>query len=59
MSFESWVDFLAMGGYAAYVFGAYGLTVAVGVGLVAQVWVRKRRWEQDLRVQLRAQEKQP
>jgi len=59
MSFESWGDFVAMGGYAAYVFGAYGLTVAVGVGLVVQVGVRKRRWEQDLRVQLRAQEKQP
>jgi heme exporter protein CcmD len=59
MSFESWGDFVAMGGYAAYVFGAYGLTVAVGVGLVAQVWVRKRRWEQGLRAQLRAQEKQP
>jgi heme exporter protein D len=59
MSFESWGDFVAMGGYAAYVFGAYGLTVAVGVGLVAQVWVRKRRWERDLRAQLRAQEKQP
>ena len=59
MSFESWGDFVAMGGYAAYVFGAYGLTVAVGVGLVAQGLVRKRRWEQDLRVQLRAQEKQP
>ena len=58
MSFESWGDFVAMGGYAAYVFGAYGLTVAVGVGLVAQVWVGKRRWEQDLRAQLRAQEKQ-
>ena len=59
MSFESWGDFVAMGGYAAYVFGAYGLTVAVGVGLVVQVEDRKRRWEQDLRVQLRAQEKQP
>ena len=29
-------DFLAMGGYAAYVWPAYGLTAAVMLGVVAQ-----------------------
>ncbi|MGB1423188.1 MAG: heme exporter protein CcmD [Pseudomonadales bacterium] len=34
MSFESLERFLEMGGYAMYVFGSYGITAIVMVGLV-------------------------
>jgi heme exporter protein D len=39
-------EFLAMGGYAAYVWTAYGLTAAV-IGLNA--WLAQRRYRQALR----------
>ena len=38
-------EFLAMGGYAPYVWGAYGLTVAVLLGNAIVVW----RWLRRLR----------
>jgi heme exporter protein D len=38
-------EFLAMGGYAAYVWTAYGLTAAV-IGLNA--WLAQRRYRQAL-----------
>lgn len=43
---ESLSDFLAMGGYAAYVWPAIGLTLAVLVGFAVTSWrslVRTRR----------------
>lgn len=39
-------EFLAMGGYAAYVWTAYGLT-AIVMGL--NVWLAQRRYRQALR----------
>lgn len=39
-------EFLAMGGYAAYVWTAYGITVAV-IGI--NVWLARRRYRQALR----------
>jgi len=46
MSFESWAEFAAMGGYAPYVFGAYGITIAVGLGLVIHSLMQQSRWRQ-------------
>jgi len=41
MVWGSWDNFWAMGGYAPFVWGAYGVTVAV---LAVEVWlVRMRR----------------
>lgn len=36
-------DFLAMGGYGPYVWSAYGITLAVMVGLFWQSWQRARK----------------
>ena len=35
-------EFLAMGGYAPYVWGAYGLTAAVAIALVAVSLAQRR-----------------
>ena len=35
---QSLSEFLGMGGYAAYVWSAYGLTAAVLIGLMAVTW---------------------
>ena len=35
-------EFLAMGGYAPYVWGAYGLTAAVAIALVAVSLTQRR-----------------
>ena len=43
MSFESIGDFLRMGGYAGYVWSAYGITVVVLVTNVVQAWLMKRK----------------
>jgi heme exporter protein D len=40
MSFGSWSEFWAMGGYAFYVWGAYGVTAAA---IAAEVWALARR----------------
>jgi heme exporter protein D len=45
--------FLAMGGYAAYVWPAFGFTVTVMVGLFAQSWRAARSAEREL-AELRA-----
>jgi heme exporter protein D len=45
--------FLAMGGYAAYVWPAFGFTVAVMAGLFAQSWRAARAADRDL-AELRA-----
>lgn len=41
-------DFLAMGGYAAYVWSAYGLAAAVLIALLVQSWRSARRREAEL-----------
>lgn len=43
MSFDSFGDFLRMGGYAQYVWSAYGITVVVLVTNVVQALLMKRR----------------
>ncbi|GBF57698.1 hypothetical protein PbB2_01367 [Candidatus Phycosocius bacilliformis] len=40
--FASLSDFLAMGGYAPFVFGAWGLSVAVIIGLIVRVIIHGR-----------------
>ncbi|BCX19467.1 MAG: hypothetical protein KatS3mg117_3149 [Geminicoccaceae bacterium] len=55
-------DFLAMGGYGAYVWSAYGITLAVMVGLFWQSWqrARKRTAEAErLRAERRAEARRP
>ena len=42
MRFDSLNSFLEMGGYAVYVFGSYGLTVAVMAGLVFTALKQRR-----------------
>jgi len=42
-------DVLAMGGYAVYVWPAYGLTLAVMGGLALASWRRLRARERELR----------
>ena len=46
-------DFLAMGGYAAYVWSAFGFTLLVMVGLFAQSWLAAKHREREL-AELRA-----
>jgi heme exporter protein D len=41
-------DFLAMGGYAAYVWPAYGFAAVVLVALLVQSWRSARRREAEL-----------
>jgi heme exporter protein D len=40
MVWGSWDAFWAMGGYAAFVWGSYGVTVAA---LAAEIWLARRR----------------
>lgn len=40
MNWGSWDNFWAMGGYAFYVWGSYGVTLAL---IAAEVWLLKRR----------------
>jgi len=44
MSFDSFTDFVAMGGHAAYVWPAYGLGLVVLAGLVAAPMRARRRF---------------
>lgn len=41
-------EFLAMGGYAAYVWPAFAFTFLVMAGLLAQSWRAARRGEREL-----------
>ncbi len=55
-------DFLAMGGYGAYVWTAFGFAIAVMVGLLWQSWwlARKRQAELDaLKEVLRGRRRRP
>ena len=42
MNWASWSDFFAMGGYALYVWGAYGVTLGLLVTEVILLVMRKR-----------------
>jgi len=48
MNWGSWDNFLAMGGYAFYVWGSYGVTLALIVAEVALLRARKRSIETTL-----------
>lgn len=48
MSFSNWSDFLHMGGYAFYVWTAYGLTLVVLSMAVLAPWRRHRRLRREL-----------
>jgi heme exporter protein D len=41
-------DFLAMGGYAAYVWSAYGIAAVVLIALLVQSWRSTRRRDAEL-----------
>lgn len=59
MYFDSFSAFLAMGGYAFYVWTAYGLTaLLIGVNLVAMV-LRRRQVRTDIRRALRREQGTP
>lgn len=40
MSWGSWTEFWAMGGYGFYVWGSYGVTAAA---IAAEIWALARR----------------
>jgi heme exporter protein D len=43
MMFNSFAEFLAMGGYAFYVWGSYGLTLIVLLAnIIIPIWQRKQ-----------------
>ena len=42
MNWHSWSDFLAMGGYALYVWGSYALTLVVLIGEIVALIMRRR-----------------
>jgi len=45
MNWGSWDNFLAMGGYGFYVWGSYGVTLALIVAEIALLRARKRSVE--------------
>ena len=49
MHFESFSDFLAMGGYAAYVWSAYGISFAALLWLLFSSLSRKRRLANEIK----------
>jgi heme exporter protein D len=53
------IDYLKMGGYAAFVWPAYGLTAIVLVGLVVQSLGRYRRSQRELEQLQRARPPRP
>jgi heme exporter protein D len=53
MSFESWSEFLAMGGHGLYVWLSYGAAVIIIAYNVISVQVRQRRYFQQARDQAR------
>ena len=42
MNWASWNDFVAMGGYALYVWGSYGVTLGLMAAEVVLLMLRKR-----------------
>lgn len=46
--FDSFADFLAMGGYAPYVWGSYGVCVVLIIVLTVQSVIRWKRHQREL-----------
>jgi heme exporter protein D len=42
MNWHSWSEFLAMGGYALYVWGSYAVTLVVLIGEIAALVMRRQ-----------------
>ena len=42
MSWHSWSEFLAMGGYALYVWGSYAVTLVVLIGEIGALLMRRQ-----------------
>lgn len=42
MNWQSWSEFLAMGGYGLYVWGSYAVTLAVLAVEIAELIMRRR-----------------
>jgi heme exporter protein D len=42
MNWHSWSEFLAMGGYALYVWGSYAVTLVVLIGEIVALAMRRR-----------------
>ncbi|CAE6908935.1 MULTISPECIES: heme exporter protein CcmD [Pseudomonas] len=57
MSFDSFQDFLAMGKHGAYVWSAYGISLAVVALNIAMPILAKRRYLQDEARRLRREKK--
>ena len=49
MNWGSWDNFLRMGGYGFFVWGSYGMTVAIVAIEIWQLKVRRRRAVAELR----------
>lgn len=49
MNWNSWADFVSMGGYGFYVWGSYLVTVALIVAEVAGLRLRRRRAKEAAR----------
>jgi heme exporter protein D len=45
----NWADFFAMGGYALYVWGSYGLAAVILILNVVQPWRRAKLVREQLR----------
>ena len=56
-NFNSFADFLAMGGYGLYVWLSFGLTFAVLLGLWFISSRQQRQFHQQLRVRLAREER--
>lgn len=59
MSFANWSEFLHMGGYAFYVWTAYGLTLVVLAGIVLAALRRHRQLRRSLARRERRARRQP
>lgn len=46
---ESWVEFVHMGGYAAYVWSSYGIALIVVTGNIVWPWLRHRQVRKRIR----------
>jgi len=49
MIWKNWGDFFSMGGYALYVWGAYGVTLVVMISEVVLLALRRRSLVERLR----------
>ncbi len=58
MSELDWAQALSMGRHGLYVWPAFGLTLAILLGLLLHGWRARRRLERDLRQRWR-RERQP